>query len=63
VCCKSFQSLCKLERHYLIHAGQKPLEYSVWGKTFKQVLHWKRHQLTHVKNRSQVKIVVSDSVM
>jgi hypothetical protein len=29
VCCKSFQSLCKLERHYLIHAGQKPLEYSV----------------------------------
>jgi uncharacterized Zn-finger protein len=63
VCCKSFRSPSKLERHYLIHAGQKPFECSVCGKTFRQAPHWKRHQLTHFKDRSQVKVVVSDSVM
>ncbi|TEA40691.1 hypothetical protein DBR06_SOUSAS9410066, partial [Sousa chinensis] len=47
VCSKSFRSPSKLERHYLIHAGQKPFECSVCGKTFRQAPHWKRHQLTH----------------
>ncbi|XP_026335852.1 zinc finger protein 770 isoform X2 [Ursus arctos] len=49
VCSKSFRSPSKLERHYLIHAGQKPFECSVCGKTFRQAPHWKRHQLTHFK--------------
>ncbi|XP_074145310.1 zinc finger protein 770 [Sminthopsis crassicaudata] len=51
VCFKSFRSPSKLERHYLIHAGQKPFECSVCGKTFRQAPHWKRHQLTHFKER------------
>ncbi|XP_049645992.1 zinc finger protein 770 [Suncus etruscus] len=51
VCAKSFRSPSKLERHYLIHAGQKPFECSVCGKTFRQAPHWKRHQLTHFKER------------
>lgn len=63
VCCKSFRSPSKLERHYLIHAGQKPFECSVCGKTFRQAPHWKRHQLTHFKERPQDKIAVLDSVM
>lgn len=52
VCPKSFRSPSKLERHYLIHAGQKPFECSVCGKTFRQAPHWKRHQLTHFKEQS-----------
>ncbi|XP_039769797.1 zinc finger protein 770 [Ornithorhynchus anatinus] len=51
VCAKSFKSPSKLERHYLIHAGQKPFECSSCGKTFRQAPHWKRHQLTHLKDR------------
>lgn len=53
VCSKSFRSPSKLERHYLIHAGQKPFECSVCGKTFRQAPHWKRHQLTHFKEQPQ----------
>lgn len=62
VCCKSFRSPSKLERHYLIHAGQKPFECSVCGKTFRQSPHWKRHQLTHFKEQQQEKVVL-DSVL
>ncbi|XP_053449761.1 zinc finger protein 770 [Nycticebus coucang] len=62
VCSKSFRSPSKLERHYLIHAGQKPFECSVCGKTFRQAPHWKRHQLTHFKERPQKKVVL-DSVV
>ncbi|XP_069318054.1 zinc finger protein 770 [Eulemur rufifrons] len=61
VCSKSFRSPSKLERHYLIHAGQKPFECSVCGKTFRQAPHWKRHQLTHFKERPKEKVVL-DSV-
>lgn len=57
VCSKSFRSPSKLERHYLIHAGQKPFECSVCGKTFRQAPHWKRHQLTHFKERPQEKVL------
>lgn len=58
VCRKNFRSPSKLERHYLIHAGQKPFECSVCGKTFRQAPHWKRHQLTHFKERPQEKAVM-----
>ncbi|XP_066197692.1 zinc finger protein 770 [Saccopteryx leptura] len=63
VCSKSFRSPSKLERHYLIHAGQKPFECSVCGKTFRQAPHWKRHQLTHFKEQPQEKAVVLNSVL
>lgn len=62
VCCKHFRSPSKLERHYLIHAGQKPFECSVCGKTFRQAPHWKRHQLTHFKERPQEKVVLDSTV-
>uniref|UniRef100_A0A8D0GN21 Zinc finger protein 770 n=1 Tax=Sphenodon punctatus TaxID=8508 RepID=A0A8D0GN21_SPHPU len=52
VCLKTFKSPSKLERHYLMHAGQKPFECSVCGKTFRQAPHLKRHHLTHFKERS-----------
>ncbi|KAM6202513.1 zinc finger protein 770 [Rhynchocyon petersi] len=61
VCSKSFRSPSKLERHYLIHAGQKPFECSVCGKTFRQAPHWKRHQHTHFKERPQEEMVVLNS--
>lgn len=63
VCSKSFRSPSKLERHYLIHAGQKPFECSVCGKTFRQAPHWKRHQLTHFKEQPQEEVVVLNSIM
>ncbi|KAM4829144.1 zinc finger protein 770 [Thomomys bottae] len=62
VCCKSFRSPSKLERHYLIHAGEKPFECSVCGKRFRQAPHWKRHQLTHFKERSQEKAMAGGPV-
>ncbi|XP_005300027.2 zinc finger protein 770 isoform X1 [Chrysemys picta bellii] len=52
VCFKTFKSPSKLERHYLMHAGQKPFECSVCGKTFRQAPHLKRHHLTHFKKKS-----------
>uniref|UniRef100_A0A8C8RTL7 Zinc finger protein 770 n=1 Tax=Pelusios castaneus TaxID=367368 RepID=A0A8C8RTL7_9SAUR len=51
VCFKTFKSPSKLERHYIMHAGQKPFECSVCGKTFRQAPHLKRHHLTHFKKK------------
>ncbi|NXL84551.1 ZN770 protein, partial [Alectura lathami] len=51
LCFKTFKSPSKLERHYLMHAGQKPFECSVCGKNFRQSPHLKRHHLTHFKER------------
>ncbi|XP_063296223.1 zinc finger protein 770 [Pelobates fuscus] len=49
VCTKTFLSPSKLERHYLMHAGQRPFECQDCGKTFRQDPHLKRHQLMHVR--------------
>lgn len=51
LCFKTFKSFSKLERHYFMHAGQKPFECSVCGKSFRQSPHLKRHHLTHFKER------------
>ncbi|KAM7109707.1 zinc finger protein 770 isoform 1-T3 [Ciconia maguari] len=49
ICFKTFKSPSKLERHYLMHAGQKPFECLVCGKSFRQAPHLKRHHLIHFK--------------
>ncbi|XP_008941338.1 PREDICTED: zinc finger protein 770 [Merops nubicus] len=54
ICFKAFKSPSKLERHYLIHAGQKPFECLVCGKKFRQAPHLKRHHLTHSKERPKL---------
>ncbi|XP_068107893.1 zinc finger protein 770 [Hyperolius riggenbachi] len=48
-CDKTFPSLSKLRRHYLIHTGQKPFTCTECGRSFRQSAHLKRHQVTHLQ--------------
>ncbi|KAM7403270.1 hypothetical protein PAMA_003952 [Pampus argenteus] len=43
ICLKSFPSLYKLQRHHVIHTGQKPFICKVCGKAFTQPEHLKTH--------------------
>ncbi|KAM8807177.1 zinc finger protein 770 [Eudromia elegans] len=50
-CNKTFPSRSKLQRHFLIHTGQKPFQCSSCGKSFRQSTHLKIHQLTHTEEK------------
>ncbi|XP_033870027.3 zinc finger protein 91-like [Acipenser ruthenus] len=57
VCFKSFKFASKLERHYLIHTGQKPFTCFVCGRAFRQPIHLKKHQETHTKDKDNIQHV------
>ncbi|XP_044231775.1 zinc finger protein 91 [Thunnus albacares] len=43
ICPKSFPSLYKLQRHHIIHTGQKPFICKICGKAFTESEHLKTH--------------------
>nr|DBA14219.1 TPA: hypothetical protein GDO54_005220 [Pyxicephalus adspersus] len=51
LCNKVFPSRSKLERHIMIHTGQKPFACVLCGKAFRQKAHLKIHELTHTQEK------------
>ncbi|KAM9341519.1 zinc finger protein 711 [Symphorus nematophorus] len=46
-CFKCFVSPSKLQRHYVVHTGQRPYMCDICGKTFTQAGHVRTHRMTH----------------
>ncbi|XP_040917491.1 zinc finger protein 770-like [Toxotes jaculatrix] len=47
ICFKTFVSPSKLQRHYVVHTGQRPFRCDICGKSFTQSVHVRKHRLTH----------------
>ena len=64
LCNKCFTCKSKLQKHTIVHSGEKPHTCYICEKSFKQLHHLKRHSIIHSsKNHSSVRFVISASLI
>lgn len=54
VCKKTYSKLSKLQRHFLVHTGERPYICKVCNKSFTEKGKLKRHSLSHTGERPHV---------
>ena len=53
VCYKVFESKRNVQRHMLLHTGERPFKCDVCDRRFNQKPHLKSHMLVHLKSQLQ----------